>query len=340
MGDGSVKRVLISRYGAYGDIIHMSHLPHLLKDSGFDVVDVETNWKGFQLLQNNPYINKLTMFEVPVGTPESLMEKHWQASSEGYDKYINLYKSLEYGVLAMEDTNEYYMSSAVRRNRYGSINYYDVATVESGYPELCGKYNGEVYYSDEEHEIVNNWMKKFENKFVVMVNLSGTSAHKEFVQHKEVEEYILNKYPEAHIILTGGKEHSKESYTSERVTSIVGKFPFRQALLIAKHVNLLISCESGIAVGSSMWGTPTIQLMTAASLVSHCKYSANDYSIQSPAPCSPCFKGPYKYIGCPSKNGKPLCVYFDVNKITEKVDAAYRETYKRAEKNSTTLSVL
>ena len=69
-----------------------------------------------------------------------------------------------------------------------------------------------------------------------------------------------------------------------------------------------------------MWNTPTIQLMTAASLINHPKYAKNDYSLQSPAYCSPCCKGPYQYIGCPSKDGYPLCVYFDVDKIMEQVD--------------------
>ena len=60
--------------------------------------------------------------------------------------------------------------------------------------------------------------------------------------------------------------------------------------------------------------------MTAASLDNHTKYAKNDYSLQSPAYCSPCCKGPYQYIGCPSKDGYPLCVYFDIEKIMEKVD--------------------
>lgn len=337
-----MKKCLISRYGAYGDIIHISHLPHLLKDQGFDVVDVETNWKGFQILQSNPFIDKLKMIEIQPGTSEYVLSKHWDASSEGYDKFINLYKTLEYGVLAMENTNEYYMSSAVRQARYSDLNYYDVGTIEAGYPELCGKYNGEIYYTEEEHTIVKNWINldKFKDKFIVMLNLSGTSAHKEFVQYKEVADYILEKYSPAHIILTGGKEWSKSSYTNENVTSIVGKFPFRQALLIAKYVNLMITCESGIGVGSAMWGTPTIQMMTAANIVAHAKYAKNDYSIQSPARCSPCHKGPYMYTGCPTKDGKPLCVFFNLSQITEKIDAAYRETYKRTEETSTTLSVL
>jgi ADP-heptose:LPS heptosyltransferase len=58
-----VRKVLVSRYGAYGDIVHCSHLPRLLKDVGFDVVDFETNHKGTQLLLDNPFIDNLFFFE-------------------------------------------------------------------------------------------------------------------------------------------------------------------------------------------------------------------------------------------------------------------------------------
>lgn len=335
-----MKRALISRYGAYGDIIHMSHLPRLLKDQGFDQVDVETNWKGYQLLGDNPFIDNLYMYEPQRGTPIWLLEKHWQIISEPYDLFINLFNSIEVGVLAMEDMNEYYMSTEVRRKRWSKLNYYDVTTVAAGFPELVGKYRGELFNPESEEQSVQKWMKQFEGKFVVMLNLTGTSAHKEFIQHREVADYILTTIPNSHVILTGGPDSKKDAYEKEGVTSIVGKFPFREAALIAKYVNLLISCESGIAVASSMWGTPTIQMMTAASWESHCKYAENDYSIQSPAACSPCHKGPYKYIGCPSQNGKPLCVYFKLSQITEKINAAYRETFKRNESPSEQMSVL
>lgn len=335
-----MKKVLISRYGAYGDIIHMSHLPRLLKDQGFDQVDVEVNWKGYQLLGDNPFIDHLYLYEPQPGSPMWLLEKHWQIISEPYDKFINLYQTLEYGVLAMEDTNEYYMSTQVRRNRWSNVNYYDATTIAAGYPHLQGKYQGELFNKAEEIKVVEDWMKQFEGKFVVMLNLSGTSAHKEFVQHREVADYILSNIPNSQVILTGGPDCKKESYEKDGVVSIVGKFPFRQAALIAKYVNLLISCESGIGCASSMWGTPTIQMMTAANITAHCKYAKNDYSIQSPVACSPCHKGPYKYNGCPSQNGKPKCVYFRLEQITEKIDAAYRETYRRLDAPVAAMSVL
>jgi ADP-heptose:LPS heptosyltransferase len=315
-----------------GDIIHMSHLPRLLKDVGFDVVDVETNFKGYQLLSHNPFIDNITAIE-----PERLfkgrtwlLEKHWTLQREKYDHFINLYGSLEYGMLAMEGTPEYYMHQEVRNNRYAGKNYYDETTTLAGYPFLVGKYKGEVFYKDEEHTIVKDWLKQFDGKFIVLVNLSGTGPHKRLVQAKEIVEEILAKYDDAQVILTGSKDCKIWEFESDRVVSICGKFPFRQALLIANYVDLVIGCESGLMVGAAMWQTPTLMLMTAADIVSHNKYNQRDLSIQSPARCSPCYKGPYQYQGCPHKNGNPLCVYFDIEKIMEKVDFAYDRSFASA----------
>jgi len=186
-------------------------------------------------------------------------------------------------------------------------------------------------------------MKQFEGKWVVMINLCGTGSHKEVNDARKIADHILAKYPNAHIITTGGPEYKHLDLSGDRITSIVGKFPFRQALLVARYIDLMICGESGVGVGAAMWGTPTIQLLTAANRINHCNYAKNDLSLQSPAYCSPCYKGPYKYIGCPGKNGKPLCVYFDLEQIYQKIDEGYglyKTGYTRRYPNSTEVSAL
>lgn len=322
-------RVMISRYGAFGDIIHCSHLPRLFKDQGWDVVDFETNWKGYQLLKHNPFIDNLIFHEPSAELMNYAVEKHWQILSSGYDRFVNLYGTLERGLLAMEDENIYYMGDRARRNRYSKVNFYDQTTAAAGYPELAGIYLGEVFYPQHEIDFVKNWMKKFEGKFIVLINLCGTGPHKEFVAAREVAKRICEKYHDVQIITTGDEKCKDLDIAG--AYSVVAKMPFVQALLTARFVDLVIGCESGLMVGASMWGTPAIQLLTAASLENHVKYARNDFSLQSPTRCSPCHRGPYKYIGCPSRYGKPLCVFFDVEKILEQVDKVYasRGTFRR-----------
>ncbi len=126
-----MKKALISRYGAYGDIIHCSHLPRLLKENGYDYVAFETNTKGTQLLSDNPFIDNLIIFEpsenIEIYSDHAMLERHWSELSREYDRFINLFRSLEYGVVAMEDMPEYYMHQKAR-DWMGEISFYDQTT--------------------------------------------------------------------------------------------------------------------------------------------------------------------------------------------------------------------
>ena len=315
---GVKMKALIIRHCAYGDAIHASHLPRLLSSLGY-TVDVNTNRKGSMVFKNNPFIHNLIVEDISV-TPKWIIEKHWAVISEGYDKVVNLYGSIESDLLAMENENIYYMSQNVRDKRWKGINYYDHMTVKAGYPDLQGEFRGEMFFTPEEHDIVYDWVNlpKFKDKILVMLNLSGTGPHKRMVQAREIADKLLLLHNDIHIITTGSADCETIDFASElgdRATSITGRFPFRQAALITAHMDCVIGCESGLMCAATMFSTPVIQLMTATDINAHCKYNVNDFSLQSPCKCSPCYKGPYGYFGCPSKDGNPLCVYFNVDDI-------------------------
>lgn len=318
-----MKSVLVSRYGAYGDCIVTSFLPRLLKEQGFDRVDFEVNQKGFQVLGNNPFIDNLMCYEPLVSGIEKFQDikDHWEKVSKGYDKFINLYGSLEIGCVSMEGDSLYNLPDDERRKILGSINFYDQTCAWAGYPELMGMYKPELFFTEEEVAVTKQWMEQFKGEFVVLVNLAGTSKHKRFIQAKEVCDRILKEFDDAHIILTG--DDIKMSWEAERVTSIVGNKPFMQAVLIAKYCHCVIAMESGLGIGANVWGVPTVFLLTASSPESVCRYAQNSLHIQSPAKCSPCHRGPYEYKECEFKDGYPVCVYFDVDQILENVRKAY-----------------
>ena len=312
-------KALIIRHCAYGDGIHCSHLPRLLNAKGYTTIDINTNPKGSSIFKHNPFVNTITVEEIST-TPPWLLEKHWEVISEGYDKVINLYASIEFELLAMECKNIYYMSNKVRADRWAGINFYDHMTMKAGFPDALGQYYGEMFFTDEEHKVVKDWvgLPKFKDKILVMVNISGSGPHKRMVQAKEIVGRLLTENDNVHIITTGSAECKPMDFADElgdRATSICGRFPFRQAALITKYMDCVIGCESGLMCAASMWQTPVIQLMTATDINAHCKYNQNDYSLQSPCKCSPCYKGPYSYFGCPSRDGNPLCVYFNVDEI-------------------------
>ena len=201
----------------------------------------------------------------------------------------------------------------------GSDNYYDVATRAAGFPHLVGKYKGELFFSKDEEAIVRGNLAKYDGKFKLLVNLSGSSPHKVFVQAKEVIARVRQTYPETVIFTTGDNLSKGIDSDDPSVIKLTNKKPFRQVMLMCKYMECVIGCESGMVCASSCLGTPTIQLMTAASLKNHTQYAENDYSLQSPARCSPCHKNPYDYWGCPTKDNYPLCVFFEIDTIITQI---------------------
>lgn len=331
-----MRKVLITRHAAYGDHIHASHLPRLLKEQeGFDFVAFEYNPKGLSIYQNNPFIDEHIHID-PLNYTPDFMAKRWKAMMEqdGYERHINLQNSLEYGLLAMEDQNEYYTDSQYRRENYGKINYYDATSVYAGFPSFMGNV-GEIYFTDEEIACVKSvYDENYYGKFVIICNLSGSSKHKLFYKAEEIIKEFLEKNKDAVCILTGDN-YSRENYlfSGERIIDRCGNFndeqyyPFRQSMLMAKFADVVIGAESGLMVASTLLGTPTIQLMTAASIKNHGGSFENDYSLQSPCVCSPCHKGPYQYIGCPKFEYKnelyPECIKFDKEVILKRLDEVY-----------------
>lgn len=345
-----MRKVYITRYGAVGDFIHCSHLPRLLKEkAGFDYVAFEYNFKGKEVLMTNPYIDEHIHFDPSVmpGWPISVIHKRWEEiKRQGhFDKHINMQLSLEHGYIAMETQSEYYRNSEFRRIKYGGHNYYDQSSIWAGYPEWKGEV-GELHFSDQEEKQVKDiYQEKYKDNFVVIANLSGTSKHKLFYKAEPILKSFLNDHPDAVCLTMGDKDCQDHlEFKGDRIINRAGMYPYRQSMLMTKYCNLLIGAESGLMVAGTLLGAPTVQLMTAASIKNHGGDFANDFSLQSPVKCSPCHKGPYDYIGCPTFEHLgmkyPACIRFEANTILDQMERVYDNYRKSKEIKSSNLSAV
>lgn len=255
---------------------------------------------------------------------DNRLKKNWDYCEETYDLSFNLIYTIELAVCCNENDSKYYRDSNYRRRNFGVDTYYDVMTKACNLPDKYLGTRGGMFYCHQDHEDAKKWVEEKKQKYshVILVNLSGTSLHKKFVQSKSVCEKILNKYPNCLIVLTGDKDCLDDVFEHERVISWVGKKNFRTVALMTKYMDLTISMETGLPLVAHSWDAPTLQLLTAASYNNHIKGAKNAYWLQSPAPCSPCHKNPREYWGCPKRNEMPLCVWFDEDDIMEKVGEA------------------
>ena len=320
-----MKTCFVSRFGGFGDLLHCAHLPKLIKEHyEVDKLDFETNYQGYQILQNNPYIDNLIYVPADKLT-DNRLRKNWDYCEEKYDLCFNLIYTIELAVCCNEDDSRYYRSSYYRRKNFGKTSYYDVMTKACNLPDKYLGTRGVLYYDEADHQKAKDWINKTKEKHdashIILINLSGTSLHKKFTQAEEVARKILEIYKRAIIVITGDEYCKEQVFTHERVISWVDKKNFRTVALMTKYMDLTISVESGLPLVAHSWDAPCLQLLTAASPENHCIGAKNAYWIQANVPCSPCHKNPREYWGCPSKDNMPACILFDKDEIIKKVEA-------------------
>ena len=319
-----MKTCFISRFGGFGDMLHASHLPKLIKEHyGVDTIDFETNYQGYQILQNNPYIDNLIYCDASK-LNDNRLRKNWDWCEEKYDIAFNLIYTIELAYCLNENDSKYYRDSNYRRKNFGKITYYDVMTKACNLPDKYLGTRGGLFYEEADHIKARKWVSNKKDKYekVILINLSGTSLHKRFHQSRLIANKILEKYPKALLVLTGDEHCKDDVFEHERVISWVGKKNFRTVALMTKYMDLTISVETGLPLVAHSWDAPCLQLLTAASYENHIMGAKKAYWLQSPIYCSPCHKNPHEYWGCPTKDNLPACVYFDEDLIMGKIDEA------------------
>lgn len=311
----------VSRFGGFGDVLHASHLPRILKEHyKLNQLDWETNYQGYQILQNNPFIDNLYFVDTKKMTQNRLI-KNWDYAKERYDLFFNLINTIEVEYCCNEDDSRYYRSTKWRREHLNR-SYYDVMVDACNLPETYYGRKGELFYEAQDHAKAKEWIAKKKDTYdrIILVNLSGSSLHKRFVQARPVVLKILEAHPKTCCVLTGGEDEKRDVFEHERVISWVGKKNFRTAALMSCYMDLTVSVESGLPLVAHAWGAPCLQLLTAASPENHCIGAKNAHWLQSPIYCSPCHKNPHRYWGCPTKDELPACVFFNEDEIVKKIE--------------------
>lgn len=326
MGESPVRTCFVSRLGGAGDIMHAAHLPELIKRHyKIDFLAWETNYHGMHILTGNPFIDDLQYVDQTKMTFNRML-KNLENARETYDMVFDFSNTIEKEYCVNENDQRYYRSEKWRRENLGAKSYYDVMTDAAGLPDTFYGTRGKLYFTDQEHASCQGWIDEKHKTYdqVILVNLSGSTLHKKFIQAESVCQKILDKYPKSLIILTGDEHCQSQVFKHDRVMSYVGSKVngFRSVALKCKYVDLTLSLESGLILVAHSWDAPALQLLTAASWDNHVKYAKNAYWLQAPAPCSPCHRNPREYFGCPVVDKHPGCVFFDEDKIMENVDQA------------------
>ena len=198
-----------------------------------------------------------------------------------------------------------------------------------------------------------DYLEQFKDNYVILWAIRGSMYQKAMYPiAEEICTEFIRRHPETVIITTGDKFCQQWEWDHPNVIHKSGRIPFRQALNMAKYADMVVTPETGLGIGAGAFGVPKIMLLTAASLTNIVGNDENDYSLQSPAYCSPCFRAIYNTRNCPLGqprflNGKiidhmpideygkeeltqlPICVDFPAEMVLERMEEAYASGYER-----------
>jgi len=286
-------KILIVRIGAFGDAVITTPLIRHLHQQGNEIVYLGSE-QSEQVLRHNPYISKFILHERDSVTNEKLGEYFASiAKDNGCERIIDLCESIEVRLALAVDHPQWNWSKEERK-QYANINYYEYTFTHAKepLPEDCSLIP-EMFFSDEEKEWALEERKKFLGQRVIMWGLSGSGRNKTWPFVPYVVGDLVKKYKDIKFILVGGMtcQILEAAFPNHaRIVKRCGEYTFRQSALLSQYVDLVVSPDTGFLHTAGCWQTPKIGLLTHTTIENITKHFINDFSLESEAPCAPCFR--------------------------------------------------
>lgn len=293
-----MKKALIVRLGAYGDMIIITPVLKRLKELGYHVI-LNTNERGKEPLANCSYIDEWIMHDSSIGTGDEL-SKHWKKLQDDIkpDKFINFSESIECNV-ALHPVNSEYIYPKQERYAKCNKNYYDVTESWAGV-EGCDKIPN-LQFTEAEENKAKSFLKP--GKFNILWVLSGSGMQKVYPWTEYVICEVLKNRKDVHFITVGSESCQllETIQDDENITHLSGEIPMRISCALTKFVDLVVSPDTGVLHASGAFETPKIGLLGHTNIENITKHFKNDYSIEAKCACSPCFHLIYDHtIQCPT----------------------------------------
>lgn len=190
-----METVLVIRHGALGDALQASSILPALKEMGLHVT-VETEASGELVFRNNPNVDEMIVLK-PGQIPVEKMPDHWVAVGAAYDHVVNLSHVVEGALLKQRTDMAYYWPDAARR-ALCDRNYVETLHLVAGVPMPCRQ----KFYPTTD-EMVAAGRRLFSPGPVVLVALSGSTAHKRSPWNGQLATLLLHRHPTCRIVFTG-----------------------------------------------------------------------------------------------------------------------------------------
>ena len=295
----TMKKALVIRLGAIGDNIIITPVLSRLKELGYYVI-LNTNQKGKDLFQNDSRVDEIIKHDETMSYDD--LYDHWDKMKEEIkpDFFVNFTGSIENN-LALHPIQPDYILPKYDRVLKCNRNYY-IETAKWAKLEGCPT-RPSLQISEPDDEFAKSIIKK--DKYNILWALSGSGCNKVYPWTEFVMGSVMKEFPDVHFITVGDTkckilENRHHQLPQESFTELAGEISIIKSMALTKHVDLVISPDTGVLHAAGCWKTPKIGLLGHTTKKNITETFENDYSIEADCACAPCFYLIYEHqIQCP-----------------------------------------
>ena len=349
-------RILLVRYGAWGDSIIITPLIRFLKSQGHEIF-LHTSETGMKVLAGNPHIDKVIPY-VSNSVPDDKLVAYWEKLAKDYrcDKIINMCESIERAI-SFHPIDPVYNYTKEERRKRGNKNFYEYAFEHAGFPlffdfgrgvqprgskvfwqhcdsKTIQQLRPELFFTEMEEEKMQKFFAGLKDKIVILWGLSGSGLNKTYPYTDFVIGDVLRSYPNA-VVITVGDElcQALEIMEDERVIRKSGRWSMREASLACKYADIVVAPDTGLLHAAGCFDTPKIGLIGSNTIENITKHFKNDFSLEAnpdAVPCAPCFRLIYSAsTQCPIEESvhlpKCMAIGIDPKLVLERIDAIIQD---------------
>jgi len=292
--------VLIVRDGAVGDLVMVTPAIRWWAQQGYRVDVACKPDIGAAVLANNPHVSQRIDFGgFPTMEIRKARIKELREESQ-YERVFDLAGSCEGRYLFHSTRPEYFWGASARRAIADGARYYETCCQWAGLPEGCDEWQRpEMFPSHIERERWASVKGKSLGSRWLLVQLCGSSINKAWPWWHEAIKRLQRFNRRLMVVLTGGEEASYlaagiyESGADPRRTicAFAGpRWKLRDSLIATAFADCVVGPETGVINAAACFDTPKVPLLSHSTAENLCTGWRNCFPVQSPAPCSPCYR--------------------------------------------------
>lgn len=256
------KRVLLCRFGAYGDLMQCSSVLAGLKQQGWHVT-LMASLPGVDVLSQDPNIDELMLLDRDQ-VPNANLGDFWKWQAKKYDNFVNLSESVEGTWLALPGRSQFDWAPLVRHKQM-NYNYLEFQHDIAGVPHVPQV----KFYASPDEKAWARAQRERMGKYVIVWALAGSSVHKTWAGLDNILGAVMLEHPHVDVVLVGGPDAVmlEAGWENEkRVHKTCGKWSIRQSLAFLEQADLVIGPETGVLNAAACMEVPKICFLSHSSV--------------------------------------------------------------------------